>query len=95
MLTWRGSAPPLPEQPPLDIRPAPVQRLCAAKPLDLYDGVRMIDDELVTAAVVGRPDLAPDDAVRPTEETHHVLTIGTVKPGNRGQNRGDGAGAIG
>jgi len=91
MLTWRGSAPPLPEQPPLDIRPAPVQRLCAAKPLDLYDGVRMIDDELVTAAVVGRPDLAPDHAVRPTEETHHAFTIGTVKPGNRGQNCGGGA----
>ena len=91
MLTWRGSAPPLPEQPPLDIHPAPVQRLCPAEPLDLYDGVRMIDHQLVAAAIVGRPDLAPDYAVRPTEETHHVPTIGTVKPGNRGQIRGDGA----
>jgi len=91
MLTWRGSAPPLPEQPPLDIHPASVQGLCPSKPLDLHDRVRMIDHQLIAATVVGRPDLAPDDAVRPTEETHHVLTIGTVKPGNRGQNRGDGA----
>ena len=95
MLTGRGSAPPLPEQPPLDIHPAPVQRLCPAEPLDLHDGVRMIDHQLVAAAVVCRPDLAPDDAVCPTEETHHDLTIGTVKPGNRGQNRGGGASAIG
>ena len=88
MLKWRGSAPPLPEQPPLDIRPAPVERLCPAEPLDLHDGVRMIDHQLVAAAVVGGPDLAPDYAVRPTEETHHAFCIGGAKPRNRGQNRG-------
>ena len=91
MLTWRGSAPPLPEQPTLDIHPAPVQRLGPAEPLDLHDGVRMIDHQLVAAAVVGLPDLAPDDTVCPTEKAHHALCIGAAKPGNRGQNRGDGA----
>ena len=91
MLTWRRSAPPLPEQPPLDIQPAPVECLGSAEPLDLHHGVRMIDYQLVAGAVVGRPDLAADHAVCQTEKTHHALCIGGAKPGNRGQNRGDGA----
>ena len=91
MLTWRGSAPPLPEQPPLDIHPAPVQRLSAIEPFNLHDGVWMIDHQLVAAAVISGPHLAPDHAVCPAEETHHAPSIGTAKPGNRGQNRGDGA----
>jgi hypothetical protein len=91
MLTWRGSAPPLPEQTPLDIRPAPVQRLGPAEPLDLDDGVGMINHELVAGAVVGRPDLAPDHPICATEETDHAFCIGAAKAGNRGQNRGDGA----
>ena len=81
----------MPEQPPLDIHPAAVQRLGAIEPLHLHDGVGMIDHQLVAAAVVRRPYLAPDHAVCPAEETNHALSIGTAKPRNRGQNRGDGA----
>jgi hypothetical protein len=77
------------EQPPLDIYPAPVQGLGSVEPLDLHDRVWMIDHQLVAAAVVRRPHLAPDDAVGPAEETHHAFSIGTAKPGNRGQNRGN------
>jgi len=94
MLTWRGSAPPLPEQPPLDIHPAPIQRLGAAESLDLHDGVGMIDHQFIAAAVVSSPHLTADDAVCPAEKTNHALSIGTAKPGNRGQNRGDGAAVL-
>jgi hypothetical protein len=79
------------EQPSLDIHPPTIQRIGAVEPLHLHDGVWMIDHQLVAAAVVRRPDLTSDYAVCPAEETHHVLSIGTAKPGNRGQNRGDGA----
>lgn len=86
----------MPEQPPLDIHPAPVERLRAAEPLDLHDGVGMINHQLVAVAVVRGPHLTPNYAVCPAEETNHALSIGTAKTGNRGQNRGDGApGAIG
>jgi hypothetical protein len=81
----------LPEQPSLDIHPAAIQRLGAVEPLDLHDGVGMIDHQLVAAAVVSGPYLAPDHAICSAEETNHTLSIGTAKPGNRGQNRGDGA----
>jgi len=81
----------LPEQPPLDIRPPPIQRLCAVEPLHLHDGVWVIDHQLVAAAVVRRPYLTSDYAVCPAEKTNHALSIGTAKPGNTGQNRGDGA----
>lgn len=80
----------MPEQPPLDIHPAPVERLRTGEPLDLHDGIRVIDHQLVAAAVVGGPHLAPNHAVCPAEETHHALNIGTAKPGNRGQNRDEG-----
>jgi hypothetical protein len=81
----------LPEQPSLDIHPAPVQRLSAFEPFDLHDGVWMIDHQLVAAAVIGGPHLASDHAVSPAEETHHAFSIGTAKPSNRGQNRGNRA----
>jgi hypothetical protein len=88
MLTWRGSAPPLLEQPSLDVEPTLVQLLGAAEALDLHNRVRVIDHQLVSATVVNGPHFAPDDAVCAAEETHHVPSIGTANPGNRGQNRG-------
>ena len=81
----------MPEQPSLDVHPAPVEGLRAAEPLDLHDGVWVINHQLVAVAVVSGSHLAPNYAVCPAEETNHVHSIGTAKPGNRGQNRGDGA----
>jgi hypothetical protein len=52
----------------------------------------MVDYELVAAAIVDGPDLAPDDTFRAAEETDHVPCIGTANPSNRGQNRAQGSG---
>jgi len=86
VLTWRRSAPPLPEEPPLNIHPSPVEGIGTAEPFDLDDRVRMVDHQLIPVPAVHRTYFAPDHTVCSTEKTNHVPTIGTEIPGNRGQN---------
>lgn len=82
LLARRGSAPPLVEEPALDVRPAAIQFVRATETLHLHDRVRAIDEQLV--AVVGRPYFAANDAAPAAEKADHVRTIGTLDRPDRG-----------
>jgi hypothetical protein len=82
LLSGRGSAPPLFEKPAFDRPPARVERVRTIETLDLYHGVRSIDEQLIT--ITGGAHLASDDAFGAAEEADHACTIGYLDRVDRG-----------
>jgi len=82
LLARRGSAPPLLEEPALDVHPPAIQCFGTAEALDLHDRVGPIDHQLV--AVAARSNFAPNDAAAAAEKADHACTIGILDRPDRG-----------